>query len=133
MQRTAFFIAGAILIAGCAKGPEEFDQKPYSPSPSGKIKKAPAPPVTSDTDAKKKLREQFKAFAIRKRDYAKRVVVEQNIKPPPLIWEFYQSAIDGGLLKPKKSLLNWENNMAEVKMKRSFLPRFNIPFPQPWR
>ncbi len=103
MQRIAIFILGAILIAGCAKGPEESDQKPYSPPPpSGKTKNVPAPPVTSDADAGKKLREQFKAFAIRKRDYAKRMVVEQNIKPPPLIWEFYQSAIDGDFAETQK-------------------------------
>ncbi len=103
MQRTALFIAGAILIAGCAKGPEESDQKPYSPPPpSGKTKNVPVPTVTSDADAGKKLREQFKAFTIRKRDYAKRMVVEQNIKPPPLIWEFYQSAIDGDFAETQK-------------------------------
>jgi len=102
MQRIAIFILGAILIAGCAKGPGESDQKTHSPSPSDKTKNISALTATSGADAEAKLMEQFKAFAVRKRDYAKRIVLGQNIKPPPLIWEFYQSAIDGDFVETQK-------------------------------
>ena len=41
---------------------------------------------------------QFKAFAISKRDYAKRVAAEKKIKPPELVWKFFDAAIDGNFV-----------------------------------
>lgn len=129
MKCIAFFIAGAILIAGCAKGPDGSDQKSHSPHPSGKTKNIPAPPTNSDANAEEKLMEQFKALVVRKRDYAKRMVVEQNIKPPPLIWEFYQSAIDGDFAKTQKKFSELGKQYGRGENKAAVLSEVQHTFP----
>ena len=48
------------------------------------------------------LMAQFKAFAIRKRDYAKKIAAEKKVKPPELVWKFFDSAIAGNYAETQK-------------------------------
>jgi len=49
-----------------------------------------------------KLMAQFKAFAIRKRDYAKKIAAEKKVKPPEMVWKFFDSAIAGNYAETQK-------------------------------
>ena len=62
----------------------------------------PVPEKKSTAELEAKLMAQFKAFAIRKRDYAKKVAAEKQVKPPELVWNFFDSAIAGDFVEAQK-------------------------------
>ena len=62
----------------------------------------PAAVKKSTAELEAKLMAQFKAFAIRKRDYAKKVAAEKKVKPPELVWKFFDSAIAGDFVETQK-------------------------------
>ncbi|SVB57593.1 uncharacterized protein METZ01_LOCUS210447, partial [marine metagenome] len=66
--------------------------------PAGK----PVPGKKSTGELEAKLMAQFKAFAIRKRDYAKKIAAEKKVKPPELVWKFFDSAIAGDFVETQK-------------------------------
>jgi len=78
----------ALIIVGFAS----FGQ------PAGK----PVPAKKSTAELEAKLMAQFKAFAIRKRDYAKNLAAEKKVKPPELVWKFFDSAIAGNYAETQK-------------------------------
>ena len=66
--------------------------------PAGK----PVPEKKSTAEFEANLMAQFKAFAIRKRDYAKKIAAEKKVKPPELVWKFFDSAIAGNYAEAQK-------------------------------
>ena len=62
----------------------------------------PVPEKKSTAELEAKLMAQFKAFAIRKRDYAKKVAAEKQVKPPELVWNFFDLAIAGDFVEAQK-------------------------------
>lgn len=62
----------------------------------------PVPEKKSTAELEAKLMAQFKAFAIRKRDYAKKVAAEKKVKPAELVWKFFDSAIAGDFVEAQK-------------------------------
>ena len=62
----------------------------------------PFPEKKSTAELEAKLMAQFKAFAIRKRDYAKKVAAERKVKPPEPVWNFFDSAIAGDFFEAQK-------------------------------
>ena len=64
----------------------------------------PAKTSTAKETAKleAELMAQFKAFAIRKRDYAKEIAARNKVKPPEGVWEFFDAVIAGDFAKAQK-------------------------------
>jgi len=97
-------VLAILSTIGCGKAPESPRKNPATVSSSA----APKPgvekksPKSSLPNPETELMDQFKAFAIRKRDYAKRVAAEKKVKPPPVVWKFFDAAIDGDFIQARK-------------------------------
>ena len=54
------------------------------------------------TKLEAELMAQFKAFAIRKRDYAKKIAKEKKLTPPLAVSRFFKEAIAGDFVEAEK-------------------------------
>ena len=72
------------------------------------------------------LMAQFKAFAIRKREYAKKIAKEKKIAPPPVVWEFFDEANAGNFAKAQKHFKN-------IRQLKGLQDNPKIPVPKKWR
>ena len=62
----------------------------------------PVPEKKSTAELEAKLMAQFKAFAIRKRDYLKLFAKENELNLPAGVWKFFGEAIAGDFAKAEK-------------------------------
>ena len=60
------------------------------------------PAKTSTAKLEAELMAQFKAFAIRKRDYAKKIAKEKKLTPPLAVSRFFKEAIAGDFVEAEK-------------------------------
>ena len=97
-------VLAILSTIGCGKAPESPRKNPVPVSSSAAPKPGVEgkPPKSSLPNPETELMDQFKAFAIRKRDYAKRVAAEKNVKPPPVVWKFFDAAIAGDFIQARR-------------------------------
>lgn len=130
MRRHAFFLFAAIIVIGCGKSSDAPENQlaanpvPARPNPGVK-KKAPE---LNPPNVNAELMAQFKAFAIRKRDYLKIFGKENDLKLPPGVWSFFDEAIAGEFAKAEEHF-KVLNQVAHSHGEKQIL----IPVPEKFR